>query len=385
MVRNKKNNYKGNSKSQFPKSQINPKSQCFKFQTPNACFKNWNLDYWILFGICQANAGLEFGILQSKCCVRSWKLNKLNQLIITQMPKPILFSGRSNLPLAQKVAKELKIKLGRVEIKNFSDGETYVDMEEDVQDQEVYIMQSGSYHADKNLMELLLIVEIARELGAKKITAILPFYPYRRQERRLQKGEPITAKLVAKLLEAAGVSEAILVELHSSVIKSFFQIPFVYLRTGDLFVDYFKKYSKNAVVVSADSGAKGRSGYLAENLKVPLVLMTKDRQTKHDSIAKMTILGEVAGKDILILEDEINTGGTLALCSKILKEKGAGDIYVGATHAVLSGSYKERLSEAPIKEIIFTDTINVPEEKKLANMKFISAAGLIADIIKQRL
>ena len=296
--------------------------------------------------------------------------------------KKIIFSGSSNLPLAQKVALNLKSPLGKLVIKRFSDGEFYVNLLTPVRGKEVCILQSGSNPVNDHLMEVLMIADAAKRGGAKKITALLPFYPYRRQERQTEKGEAVSAHLVAKLLEAAGVKRVVVFDIHHPIVKKFFNVPFFNLKAFALFVAYLeKKKLKDAVVVAPDKGGQTRSFALAQALKIPLVYCQKDRQKMHDKIARLTLRGDVKGKEIIIIEDEISTGGTLAELSKLLKKEKIKNIYVVATHAVLSGKARERLSKAPIKELILTDTILVPPVKRLKKMKFVSVSGLLAEFI----
>jgi len=298
--------------------------------------------------------------------------------------KKVIFSGSSNLPLAQKVASKLKQPLGKAEIKRFSDGESYVNLLTPVKGREVFILQAGCHPVNDHLMEVLMIADAAKRGGAKKITAVLPFYPYRRQEKQTERGEAVSAALVAKLLEASGVKRVAVLDIHNLIIKKFFNVSFFNLKAFNLFVEYLrKKKLEDAVVVAPDKGGQTRSFALAQALKIPLVYCQKDRQKMHDKIGSLKLRGEVKDKEVIIIEDEISTGGTLAEISKLLKKEKIKNIYVVATHAVLSGKARERLAKAPIKELILTDTILVPPAKRLKKMRFVSVAGVIAEFIKR--
>lgn len=299
------------------------------------------------------------------------------------MKKFILFSGTSNLPLARKVAQILKVKLGRIQIEKFRDGETYVNIEEEIKAKKVFILQSGCSPANENLMELLIIVDAIRRLKPQQIIAILPFYPYRRQERKVEKGEPITAELVAKLLEAAGVNKIITLDLHSPKIKEFFRIPLINLRARSLFGAYFKKRNlKNYKVLAPDEGALGESRKLAQDLKLPVGYIQKSRERKHDIVKKAKIVGNIKNKNIIMIDDEVNTGGTIVEAIKLIKKARGQDISLGFTHPVLSKLAVLRLKKLPIKEMVVTDSIFLPKNKKISQMKIISVAKLIAETIK---
>ncbi len=294
-----------------------------------------------------------------------------------------LFSGTSNKPLAQKIARELKIKLAKINIKKFSDGETYVNVKENVKGDDCYILQSGSNSANENLMELLIIVDALQRLKPKKITVILPFYPYRRQERKVESGEAITSELCAKLLKASGVNKLIVLDLHTEKVEKFFKIPFKHITAFDLFVDYFKnKKLKDTIVVAPDEGAFGINNKLAKKLGFDACYIKKSRERKHDRVAKMELTGEIKDKNVIILDDEINTGGTLMKAATILKQKGAKSIIFACTHGVLSGKAALKLQKSKIDEIIITDSIYLPKEKNFGKIKVLSVASLIAGEIK---
>ncbi|TSC53279.1 MAG: ribose-phosphate pyrophosphokinase [Parcubacteria group bacterium LiPW_39] len=293
----------------------------------------------------------------------------------------MIFSGESNLSLAKTLARETGLKLGKILIEKFSDGEIYVRVQEDVKGKKVFVLQSLSYPSGENLMELLIMVDALKEMAPQKITAILPFYAYRRQEKKLKQGESITARLVAKLLETAGVDAAILVDIHSDKILDFFTVPAKNIEATDLFVDYFRKLKlKNAMVVAPDKGAFEDAKRFAKKLNLDAIFITKERRT-HDKVESMTLSGSVKGKNIIIIDDEIDTAGTISKAAELLKSRGAKNIYVGCTHAVFSGPAMARLKRASIKKIVTTDTISIPRKKRLNKLSVISAASKLAEFV----
>lgn len=295
----------------------------------------------------------------------------------------VLLSGNANIPLAKKIAKNLKTHLGDVIITQFSDGETYVNIQADLADQQVYIIQSGSDPANHNLMELLLLIDAAWRLKPQKIVAVFPFLPYRRQERKVKPGEPISAQLVADLLETAGIDKAIILDVHSTKILDFFDIPVAHISATEKIARYFlDKIDSDWVLVAPDEGSLWHTENAADVFNLPIIQIIKGR-TRHDKVAKMKLQGEVKGKNILMIDDEVNTAGTLIEALDLLKHHGAKDIYFGCTHPVLSGPAINRLRHAPLKEIVITDSIFLPPAKKLPNIKVISVADIMADAIKQ--
>lgn len=291
--------------------------------------------------------------------------------------KTLLFSGTSNPKLAQKIAKNLKIKIGKITIKRFSDQEIYVNVLENVKRKNVCVLQSCSTPGNEYLMELLIIIDALKKLKPKKITALIPFYPYRRQERKVEQGESITAELVARLLETAGVDKVILVDIHSEKILKFFKRQVVHLTALSLFVNYFKKKNlKDVMVIAPDQGVWQRNKKLAKSLGMPVAFIKKSRLGKHDVVPRMEVPKEVKNKNIIMLDDEINTAGTIVKAAQLLKKQGAKNIFVAATHAVLSGPAIQRIKKSPIKEVVVTDTIIIPKQKRIRKIKIISVAEL---------
>jgi ribose-phosphate pyrophosphokinase len=293
----------------------------------------------------------------------------------------MIFSGNSNLSLAKVLAKKTGLRLGKILIEKFSDGEIYVQVQENVKGKKVFVLQSLNCPADENLMELLIIIDALKEMAPEKITAILPFYAYRRQEKKLKQGESITARLVAKLLETAGVDAVILVDIHSDKILDFFRVPAKNIEATDLFVEYFRQLKlKNAMVVAPDKGALEDAKRFAEKLNLEAIFITKKRRT-HDQVESMTLSGDVKGKNIIIIDDEIDTAGTISRAAELLKSRGAKNIYVGCTHAVFSGPAMVRLKKAPIKKIITTDTISLPLEKRIKKLSVVSVSSKLAEFV----
>lgn len=304
------------------------------------------------------------------------------------MPKnSIILAGTSGEYLAKKIANKLGASLGHTKIEKFSDGETYVRIMEPVKDKKVFVIQSGCAPANDHLIELLFLLDAARRQQPKTLVAILPFYPYRRQERISTPGEAISADIVAKTLECAGADEVISLNLHSTTIEKFFTVPVLNLRAWQPFIDFFKKTVKdfsNFTTVAPDEGAISRSKLFSRELGTSLAIISKNRPD-HDETEIETIVGEVKGENIIIVDDEINTAGTMVNTINALKEAGAQDIYLCCIHAVLSGEAVTRLRQCPIKKIIISDTIKLPTSKKLPNLEIVSVVPVIARVIKERM
>ncbi|MBI2416243.1 MAG: ribose-phosphate pyrophosphokinase [Candidatus Kerfeldbacteria bacterium] len=300
----------------------------------------------------------------------------------SKLARAVLLSGKSNTALARKIAKELGLNLGKMEVKQFSDGESYVHIDETLKDQAVYIIQSGSYPANHYLMELLAIVHAARGLQPKKLVVVIPFFPYRRMEKVMQPGEALMFELVANLLHAAGIDKIICMDLHKHRSKRFFKFQRKELLAFPLIIERLKrKKLQNFVVVAPDKGSMPASKRYARELGVPLVKSFKTRK-KHDEAIIKRLEGDVLGKDVFIIDDEINTAGTLTGVVEKLKQQHARNIYFACTHAVLSGPAIERLQQTRIREVIVTDTIELPELKRIPKIKVVSVAKLFAQAIR---
>lgn len=297
-------------------------------------------------------------------------------------PKNIaLFTGNSNKPLARKVAKLLGTSLGKAVVKKFSDGETYVRIKEDVRNKKVYVMQSGA-PANDSLMELLIMVHALKSMYPKKITAVIPFFPYRRMEKTVEEGESLTFELVADLLNTAGVDKVIVLDLHKHRSKRFFKFQRKELLAYPVIIQrLLKKKLENFVIVAPDKGSMPECKKYSAELGVPIVKAYKTRK-EHDKAVIKKMVGEVRGKDVIIIDDEINTAGTLIGVVNELKKRKARNIYFACTHPVLSGPAVERLKKAKIREVIVTDSIHLPPKKRLPKIKVLSVAPLIADAIR---
>ncbi|MCP3678486.1 MAG: ribose-phosphate pyrophosphokinase [Deltaproteobacteria bacterium] len=294
-----------------------------------------------------------------------------------------VFSGNSNLPLAQEICSELGVELGRAEVKSFSDGEICVEVQESVRGMEVYAVQSTSSPGNKNLMELLIMVDALKRASAQGITAVIPYYGYARQDRKVAPRTPITAKLVADLLEVAGATRMLCIDLHAGQIQGFFNVPVDNIFSTPILLDYIKeRYNNDAVVVSPDAGGVERARAFAKRLETGLAIIDKRRPSPNVSEV-MNIIGEVEGKVAILLDDMIDTAGTITQAAEALKREGAREVYACCTHAVLSGPAIERLNNSCINEVVVTNTIN-PENYRACNkVKVLSVAPILGESIKR--
>ena len=296
-----------------------------------------------------------------------------------------IFSLSSNRPLAEKIAKEVGLELGKLNIQRFSDGEIKVNIEESVRGAHVYVIQSTSAPTNDNLMELLIMVDACRRASAKTINIVMPYYGYARQERKAQPREPITAKLVANMIAVAGADRVLTLDLHAPQIQGFFDIPVDHLLGVPLLANYFLDQGlegDDVVVVSPDHGGVVRARKLADFLKAPIAIIDK-RRPKPNVSEVMNIIGEVEGKTCIIIDDMIDTAGTITLAAAALLDRGAKEIYAACTHPVLSGPAVERLEESKIKEVVVTDSILQPEERHFNKLVVISVAELMAEGIRR--
>ena len=295
-----------------------------------------------------------------------------------------LFSLSSNHELAQKVAKEIGIELGKVSVGAHSDGETVVHIDESVRGDHVFILQSTSDPVNDNLMELLIMMDALRRASAASINIVLPYYGYARQDRKARAREPITSKLVANMLQIAGADRLITFDLHAPQIQGFFNIPVDHLMGSPLIAEYFRRQLVSAgddiVVVSPDHGGVGRARKLANFLKAPLAIIDK-RRPRANVAEIMNIIGDVQGKKCILIDDMIDTAGTITLAANALKELGATEVYASCTHAVLSGPARERINKSAITKLVVLDTIEMPEERQSEKIVQLSSAHLLADAI----
>lgn len=300
-------------------------------------------------------------------------------------PKLKIFALSSNRPLAKKIADEVGVELGDVSVTKFSDGEIRINIEESIRGDHVYLIQSTSEPANDNLMEILIMIDALRRASAKTINIVLPYYGYARQDRKARSREPITAKLVANMLTNAGANRVLALDLHAAQIQGFFDIPVDHLMGAPLLANYFLDnglHGDDVVVVSPDHGGVTRARKLAEFLKSPIAIIDK-RRPRNNVAEVMSIVGEVAGKTCVLIDDMIDTAGTITLAAAALKEKGAKAVYVCCTHPVLSGPAIERLRNSEIEKIIVTDSILLDENTILPNMEVVTVSQLIGEAIKR--
>lgn len=296
-----------------------------------------------------------------------------------------VFSGSSNRPLAEAIAEKLGTKLGDLELEQFANGEIYARYGESVRGADVFIIQSvAGQNLNDMLMEVLVMTDAAKRASARTVTAVITHYAYARQDRKAAPREPITARLVANLYEAAGVDRIITVDLHQGQIQGFFDVPVNHLTAMPLFAEYYlgKGFDmNNTVVVSPDVGRAKASKRLADMLGCSLAIAHKGRPS-HNQAEVMGIIGDIEGKVCIINDDMIDTAGTLCGAVRELKAKGAGPIYVGATHGLFSGAAYERLEDAPIEEVVVTDAVPVPQEHQGGKIKILSVADEFAKAIQ---
>jgi ribose-phosphate pyrophosphokinase len=285
-----------------------------------------------------------------------------------------LITGNSNRPLAQKISNYLEIPLCDAEVKRFSDGEIAVKINENIRGRDVYIIQSTNPPAE-NLLELLVITDAARRASAERITAVIPYYGYARQDRKDQPRVSITSKLIANLIVVAGVNRVLTMDLHAAQIQGFFDIPMDHLFSNPVFYDYFVDFQSDQWVVLADLGSIKMVRNFAKKLAMPFAVLDKKRHVANQ-VEILNVIGEVKGKNIIVRDDIVDTAGTLTQAADFLVKQGAKEIYACCTHAVLSGRSLELIEKSSIKKVVISDTINV-EDKKLSDKFEIASVGEI--------
>ncbi|MCX7919444.1 MAG: ribose-phosphate pyrophosphokinase [bacterium] len=293
-----------------------------------------------------------------------------------------IFSGRANPLLAKEICESLNIPVGNMEVSSFPDGEIFVQINENVRGIDTFVIQPTAPHVNESLMELLIIIDTLKRASARRVTAVLPYYGYARQDRKDQPRVPITAKLVANLITTAGADRVLTVDLHAGQIQGFFDIPLDNLFATEILVDYFKRLAiPNLVVVSPDIGSVKRARAFARKLDVPLAIVDK-RRPKAGHAEVVNIIGEVAEKNVIIFDDMVDTAGTMVEAVRILKQEGAGVIYAGCTHGVLSGNALTRIAASELTELVITNTIAVGDKtKQCPKLKVLSIANLLAQAI----
>ncbi|MCT4565966.1 MAG: ribose-phosphate diphosphokinase [Maledivibacter sp.] len=295
-----------------------------------------------------------------------------------------IFAGNSNKELALKICEELGMPLGVASVSSFSDGEIAVNIDESVRGADVYVIQSTSAPlVNRYLMELLILIDALKRASAARINAVIPYYGYARQDRKAKARDPISAKLVANLLTTAGADRVVSMDLHASQIQGYFDIPVDHLVGVPILAKYFKElHLQDVVVVSPDLGSVTRARKFADIIDASLAIIDK-RRPKANVAEVMNIIGEVDGKNVILIDDMIDTAGTITQGVKALKKFGAKEVYACCTHPVLSGPAIERLEDSDIKEIVVLDTILLPDEKRLPNMKMLSVAPIFAEAIRR--
>jgi ribose-phosphate pyrophosphokinase len=295
-----------------------------------------------------------------------------------------LFSGNANRPLAEEIAKTLRLPLGDADVSRFSDGEVYVQINENVRGQDIFVIQPTCPPVNDHLMELLVMIDAFKRASARRITAVLPYYGYGRQDRKVQGRMPITAKLVADVLTAAGTQRLLAVDLHAGQIQGFFNIPVDHLFAAPpVIIDYLaKKDLKDPVLVSPDAGGVERARALAKRLKAGLAIIDKRRE--GNNVAQfMHLIGDVKDKDVVIADDMIDTAGTLIQAVDALRREGARRILACAVHGVLSGPAIARIQESVLEEVIITNTIPLTPERQMSKIRVLSVAPLLAEAIRR--
>ncbi len=301
---------------------------------------------------------------------------------LTTKGKLKIFAGNANPELAKEICQHLGVPLGNAKVFRFSDGETNVAINESVRGADVFVVQPTCYPVNDNLMELLIMVDGLRRASARRITAVIPYYGYARQERKTRAREPISAKLVANLIVSAGARRVVAVDLHAGAIQGFFDIPVDHLPGVSILARYYKQKlgNENVVIISPDLGGVTRARNLAERLGAGIAIIDKRRPAPN--IAEvMNIIGDVKGKTAIMVDDIIDTGGTISLGAQALLKYGAKEVFACCTHPVLSGPAVERIEKSPLKELVVTNTIPLPPNKKIDKIKVLSVAPFLGDVI----
>lgn len=304
---------------------------------------------------------------------------------IEEKPQFTVFSLNANRPLAEKVAEKLGMDLGRASIIEHKDGETKIVIKESVRGQHVFLIQSTTHRVNENIMETLILMDALKRASAATINVVLPYYAYARQDRKALPREPITAKLVADLLQAAGADRAIVLDLHASQIQGFFDIPVDHLSATPLLATYFMARGlkgEGTVVVSPNHSGVSRCRKMAECLKAPIAIVDNRMNGGEAAVETLHVIGDVKGQNCIIFDDLIDTGTTVSVAAQVLKEQGANEVFVAASHAVFSSEAATTLQNSPVSKVVVTDSILLSEEQKFEKLVRISVADLLAYAIK---
>lgn len=296
-----------------------------------------------------------------------------------------IISGNSNIPLAKDICKQLGVELSNTAVNHFKDGEISLNIADSARGADVFVIQPTSNPVNDNLMELLILIDALKRASAGRINAVVPYYGYARQDRKTKAREPITAKLVADLMTTAGADRVITMDLHAGQIQGYFNIPVDHLSALEKLASYFEDYvneDNNFVVVSPDLGGVTRTRKFANYLKLPIAIIEKVRPRPNENEV-MNVIGDIAGKNVIMVDDIIDTGGTICKAAEVLRQRGAKKIYGAATHGVLSDSAVERIQKSVLEEFVITDTIHQPDEKLQSKIKIVSVGDLIAQAIER--
>jgi ribose-phosphate pyrophosphokinase len=290
-----------------------------------------------------------------------------------------IFAGNSHIALAEEIAAVMGKPLGKSEVKTFSDGEISVNIGETVRGRDVFIIQSTCDPVNNNLMELLILIDALKRASAGRVNAVIPYYGYARQDRKAKARDPITAKLVANLISAAGADRVVTMDLHAAQIQGYFDIPMDHLLGMPVLVKYFRRIQlQDLVIVSPDLGSVTRARTMAQALEAPIAIIDKRRQKANESEI-MHVIGEIEGKNCILVDDMIDTAGTITNAANKLTELGAKDVYACATHGVLSGKAIERIKQSTIKEMVLLNTIPITDGKRIDKIRILSVATLFAE------
>lgn len=294
-----------------------------------------------------------------------------------------VFSLNSNVNLANEIVDHLGLEMGKSTITRFSDGEVQMNIEESVRGCDVYLIQSTSQPGNDYIMELLIMIDAMKRASANSINVVMPYYGYARQDRKARSREPVTAKLIANLLETAGATSLITVDLHATQVEGFFNIPVDQIQTVSFLSQFYReKNLEDIVVVAPENAGVKRARQMSSLLNVPIVFMDKKRGQDGEDVI-IDIIGDVTGQNAVIIDDMVATGKTVTTAAKTLMKNGAKSVYACCTHAVLSGPAIQRLEQSPIEELVITNSIQLPEEKNIDKITTLSIAPLIADVIKR--
>lgn len=295
-----------------------------------------------------------------------------------------IFACQSAEPFTGEICKHLNVKMGKINTQKFKNDNTFIQIGETVREQDVYIVQTTQPPVNERVMELLIAIDALKRASAKNINVVLPYYIYSRSDKKDQPRVPVTAKLMAQLLEAAGATRVISCDLHNPSIQAYFNINCDRLTAQGILQDYFKKKNlQNMVIVATDAGSSKKAYKYSEYFGCPIALIDKRREGNDDRAIATNVIGTVKGKETIIFDDEVDTAGSLIETANILNREGAKEIYAGCTHGVLSANAIQRIQESPIKELVITDTIPLPQEKKIDKIKVVSMAPLFAETIRR--